>query len=54
MCQSDADSGLDSGQFAMPSPVVLKRSGIKLDQYEAMAEKTHSWLKKLSDTLSFD
>ena len=54
MCQSNADSDSASGQFAMPSSVVLKRLGIKLDQYEAMAEKAHSWMKKLSDTLTFD
>jgi putative nucleotidyltransferase with HDIG domain len=54
MCQSNADSDSDSGQFAMPSSAVLKRLGIKLDQYKAMAEKAHSWMKKLSDTLTFD
>ena len=54
MCQSNADSDSDSGQFAMPSSAVLKRLGIKLDQYKTMAEKAHSWMKKLSDTLTFD
>jgi putative nucleotidyltransferase with HDIG domain len=54
VCQSNADSDSASGQHAMPSSVVLKRLGIKLDQYEKMAEKAHSWMKKLSDTLTFD
>ncbi len=54
MCQSNVDINSDSGQFAMPSSVVLKRLGIKLDQYKTMAEKAHSWIKKLSDTLTFD
>jgi putative nucleotidyltransferase with HDIG domain len=54
MCQSHADSDSDSGQFAMPSSVVLKRLGIKMDQYKEMAEKARSWMNKLSDTLTFD
>jgi putative nucleotidyltransferase with HDIG domain len=54
MCQSNADIDSASRQFAMPSSVVLKRLGIKLDQYKTMAEKAHSWMKKLSDTLTFD
>ena len=54
MCQSNADIDSTSGQFAMPSSIVLKRLGIKLDQYKEMAEKAHSWMKKLSDTLTFD
>ena len=41
-------------QFVMPSSVVLERLGIKLDQYEVIADKAHSWMNKLSDTLSFD
>jgi putative nucleotidyltransferase with HDIG domain len=45
MCQSNADIDSASGQFAMPSSVVLKRLGIKLDQYKTMAEKAHSWMK---------
>jgi hypothetical protein len=54
MCQSNADIDSDSGQFAVPSSIVLKRLGIKLDQYNEMAEKAHSWMNKLSDTLTFD
>jgi putative nucleotidyltransferase with HDIG domain len=54
ICQSNAGGNSDSGQIAMPSSVVLKRLGIKLDQYKAMAEKTRSWMKKLSNTLTFE
>ena len=54
ICQSNAGGNSDSGQIAMPLSVVLKRLGIKLDQYKAMAEKTRSWMKKLSNTLTFE
>jgi putative nucleotidyltransferase with HDIG domain len=54
MCQSNADVDSASGQFATPSSIVLKRLGIKLDQYKAMAEQAHRWMKKLADTLTFD
>jgi hypothetical protein len=54
MCQPNADIDSASRQFAMPSSIVLKRLGIKLDQYNEMAEKAHSWMNKLSDTLTFD
>ena len=54
MCQSNDDGSSANGRFEMPSSVVLKRLGIKLDQYEAMAGKTRSWMKKLSGTLTFD
>lgn len=54
MCQSSTGNELDSGQFTMPSSVVLNRLGIKMDQYKAMAVNAHSWMNKLSDTLTFD
>jgi len=54
MCQSNADRDSVNGQFANPSSVVLKRLGMKLDQYKEMAVKAHSWMEKLSDTLTFD
>ncbi len=54
LCQSDADSDSADGHFMTPSSVVLDRLGIKLDQYEAFAEKAHSWMKKLSDKLTFE
>lgn len=54
MCQSSSGSNLDSEQFARPSPVVLKRLGITMDEYKALAVDAHSWMNKLSDTLTFD
>ncbi|MGD9044365.1 MAG: HDOD domain-containing protein [Desulfobacterales bacterium] len=54
ICQSNTGTASDSGQNAAPSSVVLKRLGIKLDQYKAMAEKTHRWMKKLSYALAFE
>jgi putative nucleotidyltransferase with HDIG domain len=53
LCQSSGDSDSADGQIIMPSSVVLDRLGIKLEQCEVLAEKAHSWMKKLSDTLSF-
>ena len=54
LCQSNADSDSADGQFIMPSSVVLDRLGIKLEQYKEFAEKAHSWMNKLSDTLTVD
>ena len=54
LCQSNGDSDSADGQFIMPSSVMLDRLGIKLDKYEVFAKKAHSWMKKLSDTLTFD
>jgi HD-like signal output (HDOD) protein len=54
MCQSNDDSDSDSGQFAIPSSIVLKRMGIKMDQYRAMAKQAQNRMKNLSDTLIFD
>jgi len=54
MCQSRGDSDSADGHAAMPSAAVVKRLGIKLDQYEVIAAKTQSWMVKLSDTLTFD
>jgi putative nucleotidyltransferase with HDIG domain len=50
--QGDGDSGDE--QFLVPSPEVLKRLGIKLEEYRAIAKKADSWKKKLSDTLCFE
>ena len=54
MCQSNANNDSANGHFVMPSSVVLKRMGIKFDQYKAMAKKAHRWMKKLSGELTFD
>jgi hypothetical protein len=52
--QSNSDSNSDGETFAMPSSEVLKRLGIKIDQYRVIAEKAHHWKNELSDTLSFE
>ena len=52
--QSNGDSNSDGDKFAMPSSEVLKRLGVKIEQYRAIAEKAHRWKNELSDTLSFE
>jgi putative nucleotidyltransferase with HDIG domain len=52
--ESNCDSESVGEKFVMPSPDVLKRLGIKLDQYQVIAEKAHSWKNELSETLSFE
>jgi putative nucleotidyltransferase with HDIG domain len=54
MCQSNTNNDIANGHFSMPSSVVLKRLGIKFDQYKAMAKKANLWMEKLSDELTFD
>jgi len=53
LCQSNGDSDSNSGQFAVPSSLVLERLGIKMDRYKAIAKQAQNWMKKLSDTLIF-
>ena len=52
--QSDGESDSGGEKFAKPSAEVLKRLGIKSDQYRTIAEKAHNWKIELSDTLSFE
>jgi putative nucleotidyltransferase with HDIG domain len=54
LCQSSGKGDPTDEQLIMPSSVVLNRLGIKLKQYEVFSEKARSWIKKLSDTLSFE
>jgi putative nucleotidyltransferase with HDIG domain len=54
VCQPHVNGDLAAGEFITPSSIVLDRLGIKLEQYEVFAEKTRNWIKKLSDTLTFD
>jgi putative nucleotidyltransferase with HDIG domain len=54
ICQRHDDSDPAEGQVSMPSAIVLKRLGIKTEQFERYAEKAHTWMNKLSDTLKFD
>ena len=54
LCHSRGDSESDEEQLNMPYSSVLDRLGIKSEQYEEFAEKARNWMKKLSDTLTFD
>jgi putative nucleotidyltransferase with HDIG domain len=54
LCQSNSDDNSAEKQPGVPSPSELNRLGIKSEQYEVFAEKARSWMKKLSDTLTFD
>lgn len=54
LCQSNGDSASAEDQQIMPYPSVLNRLSLESEQYNVFAEKTRSWKKKLSDTLTFD
>lgn len=54
LCHSNGDSESDEEQLNMPYSSVLERLRIESEQYEVFAEKAHNWMKKLSDTLTFD
>jgi putative nucleotidyltransferase with HDIG domain len=54
VCQPHVSGDSAADEFITPSSIVLDRLGIKLEQYEAFAEKIRNWIKKLSDTLTFD
>ncbi|UCD80903.1 MAG: HDOD domain-containing protein [Desulfobacterales bacterium] len=54
LCQFNSDRDSAEAQHSVPSPSVLNRLGIKSEQYDVFAEKAHGWMKKLSDTLTFD
>jgi putative nucleotidyltransferase with HDIG domain len=52
--QSNGDDSSVDGKLVKPPSEVLERLGIKLDQYETIAEKALTWESNLSDTLSFE
>ena len=54
LCHSDDASESVEEQLNIPYSSVLDRLGIESEQYEVMAEKARKWMKKLSDTLTFD
>jgi putative nucleotidyltransferase with HDIG domain len=54
MCHSTGDGESGEENLSMPYSSVLDRLGIEPEQYEVFAEKARSWMKKLSDTLTFD
>ena len=54
LCQLKGDREPDGEQLDLPYSSVLDRLHIELEEYEVFAEKARNWLKKLSDTLTFD
>jgi len=54
LCQSNSASGSAEEQDGVPYPSVLNRLGLMPEQYKVFAEKARDWMKKLSDTLTFD
>jgi putative nucleotidyltransferase with HDIG domain len=54
MCHPNGDSESGEEVLNMPYSSVLDRLGIESEQYEVFAEKARNWMKKLSDTLTFD
>ena len=54
MCHSSVDSESGEEVLNMPYSSVLDRLGIEPEQYGVFAEKARNWMKKLSDTLTFD
>jgi hypothetical protein len=54
LCHSSGDRESDEEQLNMPYSSVLDRLRIDSGKYEVFAEKARNWMKKLSDTLTFD
>jgi putative nucleotidyltransferase with HDIG domain len=54
LCQFNSDSDSAEERISVPYSSVLKRLNIKPELYEVFAEKARGWMKKLSDTLTFD
>jgi putative nucleotidyltransferase with HDIG domain len=55
LCHTTGDSQSDDDDLLnQPDSSVLERLGIESEQYDVFAAKTRNWMKKLSDTLTFD
>ena len=54
LCHTTGDSQSDDDLLNQPDSSVLERLGIESEQYDVFAAKTRNWMKKLSDTLTFD
>jgi putative nucleotidyltransferase with HDIG domain len=54
MCQTSEDGEPAEEELNMPYSSVLDLLGIEPAQYKVFAEKARNWMKKLSDTLTFD
>jgi putative nucleotidyltransferase with HDIG domain len=54
LCYSNPDGKSDQDELNKPYAAVLERLGIDSEEYEVFADKARNWMKKLSDTLTFD
>ena len=54
LCHTTGDSQSDEDPLNLPYSSVIERLGIESEQYEVFAAKARNWMKKLSDTLTFD
>jgi len=54
LCHSKGGGESDEEALNMPYSSVLDRLRIDSEQYIVLAEKARNWMKKLSDTLTFD
>ena len=54
LCHTTGDSQSDDDLLNQPDSSVLERLSLDSAQYDEFAAKTRNWLKKLSDTLTFD
>ncbi len=54
LSHTTVDSQSDDDLLNQPDSSVLERLGIDSEQYNVFAAKTRNWMKKLSDTLTFD
>lgn len=54
LCQPKCDPDSAEGEHNMPYSSVLNRLSINSEQYKVFAETAGGWMKKLSDTLTFD
>jgi hypothetical protein len=54
LCQPKCDPDSAEGEHSMPYSSVLNRLSINSEQYKVFAETAGGWMKKLSDTLTFD
>lgn len=54
LCHSKGGGESEEEALNMPYPSVLDRLRIDSEQYKVLAEKARNWMKKLSDTLTFD
>jgi putative nucleotidyltransferase with HDIG domain len=54
LCQTRVNHEPAEGEHMMPYASVLNRLRMNSEQYQVLAEQACSWMKKLSNTLTFD